>query len=71
MRRGHDPVFLIHLDQEAIRFRNREMVRAGAGLSLIAYRSLLDAGTKDVAKQAIEAEVPTYLITGSRGCRSR
>jgi hypothetical protein len=51
-----------HLGQEAIRFRNREMLRAGAQLCVILHRSVLDAGTRDLARQALEAGVPTYLI---------
>jgi hypothetical protein len=34
------------LGEEASRFRNREMLRAGAGLCLVVHRSVLDAGTK-------------------------
>jgi hypothetical protein len=56
-----------HLGQEAIRFRNREMLRAGAQLCVILHRSVLDAGTKDLARQAIEAGVPTYLIDSEEG----
>jgi hypothetical protein len=41
-----------HLGDGAIRFRNHEMLR-GAGLCVIVHRSLLDAGTKDLALQAI------------------
>ncbi len=48
-------------------FRNHEMLRAGAGLCLIVLRSVLDAGTKNLARQAIEAGVPTYLIDSEKG----
>jgi hypothetical protein len=47
---------------EAIRFRNHEMLRAGAGLCLVVHRSILDEGTRDLAKQAIAAGLPTYMI---------
>jgi hypothetical protein len=56
-----------HLGEEAIRFRNREMLRAGAQLCVILPRSVLDAGTRDLARQAIEAGVPTYLIDAEEG----
>jgi hypothetical protein len=55
------------LGKEAIRFRNREMLRAGAQLCVIVHRSVLDAGTRDLARQAIEAGVPTYLIDSEEG----
>jgi hypothetical protein len=50
-----------HLGDGAIRFRNRAMLR-GAELCVIVRRSLLDAGTKDLARQALAVGVPTYLI---------
>jgi hypothetical protein len=56
-----------HLGQEAIRFRNRELLRAGAHLCVILHRCVLDAGTRDLARQAIEAGVPTYLIDSEEG----
>jgi hypothetical protein len=59
------------LGDGAIRFRNHAMLR-GAGLCVIVHRSILDAGTKDLARQAIEAGVPTYLIDSDDGAdRSR
>jgi hypothetical protein len=60
-----------HLGKEAIRFRNRAMLRIGAGLCLIVHRTLLDAGTKDLARQAIAAEIPTYLIAEEEGMPRR
>jgi hypothetical protein len=57
----------VHLATEAIRFRNREMLRAGAQLCVIVHRSVLDAGTRDLARQAIEVGVPTYLIDSDEG----
>jgi hypothetical protein len=60
-----------HLGKEAIRFRNREMLRAGAQLCVILRRSVLDAGTRDLARQAIEASVPTYLIADEQGVPRR
>lgn len=56
-----------NLGQEALRFRNREMLRAAAGLCLIVHRSLMDAGSKDLAWQAITTGVPTYLIADEEG----
>jgi hypothetical protein len=50
-----------HIGDGAIRFRNRAMLR-GAGLCVILHRSILDPGMKDLARQALAAEVPTYLI---------
>lgn len=50
-----------HLGDGAIRFRNRAMLR-GADLCVILHRSLLDVGTKDLARQALTAGLPTYLI---------
>ena len=55
-----------HLGDGAIRFRNRAMLR-GAELCVIIHRSLLDAGTKDLARQAIEAGVMMYLIDSEEG----
>jgi hypothetical protein len=46
---------------ERTRFRNRAALR-GAEPCVILHRSLLDVGTKDPARQALTAEVPTYLI---------
>jgi hypothetical protein len=43
------------------------MLRAGASLCVILHRSVLDARTKDLARQAIEAGVPTYLIDSEDG----
>jgi hypothetical protein len=34
----------------------------GAGLCVIVHRSILDAGSKDLAQQAPALGVPTYLI---------
>jgi hypothetical protein len=50
-----------HLGDAAIRFRNHAMLR-GIGLCVIVHRSILDAGTKDLASQSVAADVPTYLI---------
>jgi hypothetical protein len=39
------------------------MVKAGADLCLAVHRFVFNSkGTKDCAKQAIEAGIPTYLI---------
>jgi hypothetical protein len=53
--------------KEAFRFRNREVLRVGAQLGVILHRSVLDAGTTDLARQAIEAGVPTCLINSEEG----
>ena len=52
---------------EGYRFRNREMLLAGAGAVVILHRTLLDGGSKDLARQAIVAGVPTYLIDSEDG----
>jgi hypothetical protein len=49
------------------RFRNREMLRRGAGLCLIFHRSALDDASRDLARQAIAATVPTYLVDSDEG----
>ena len=59
------------LGADAEIFRNREMVRAGAGLCVIVCRTLLGKGPKDLARQAIMAGVPTYLIEDERGMPRR
>jgi hypothetical protein len=39
------------------------MVDAGAGVCIAVHRFLMNSkGTKDCARQAIEAGIPTYLI---------
>jgi hypothetical protein len=47
--------------------RHFRQVAAG----VIVHRSLLDARTKDVAQQAMEAGVPTYLIEDEQAAASR
>jgi hypothetical protein len=43
--------------------RNGEMVKAGAALCLAVHRFIFNSkGTKDCARQAIAAGIPTYLI---------
>jgi hypothetical protein len=58
------------LGDGAIRFRNHAMLR-GAELCVIVHRSLLDAGTKDLARQALAAGVPTYLIANEQAVPRR
>jgi hypothetical protein len=53
------------------RYQNREMLRPGAGLCCILHRTALDERTKDLARQAIEMGVPTYLIADGRGVPRR
>lgn len=48
------------------RFRNREILRPGAGLCVVVCRGALDARTEDLARQAMAAGVPTYLIADDR-----
>src|SRR5262245_37607263 len=55
------------LGADAEIFRNREIVRAGADLCVIVCRSQLGKGLKDLARQALAAEVPTYLIGDEEG----
>ena len=59
-----------HLGDGAFRFRNRAMLR-GAELCVIVHRSLLDAGTKDLARQALAAGVPTFLIANEQAVPRR
>ena len=61
---------LAHLGAEAIRFSNREMLR-GADLCVILHRSILDAATKDLVRQALRAVVATYLIADEQGVPRR
>jgi hypothetical protein len=42
-------------------------VRTGAELRVIVHRALLGKGPKDLARQAIMAGIPTYLIEDERG----
>lgn len=48
-------------------FQNREMLRRGAELCLICHRSVLDERSSDLARQAIAAGVPTYLVNSDDG----
>jgi hypothetical protein len=48
------------------------MVRAEAGLCLAVHRFLMNSkGTKDCARQAIEAGIPTYLIDSEKAVPKR
>jgi hypothetical protein len=48
------------------------MLRPGAGLCVVFQRSMGDdEQVKDLARQAIEAGVPTYLIADERGVPRR
>jgi hypothetical protein len=52
--------------------RNVEMVRSGIDLCLAFHRSLeTSKGTKVCVKQALAADVPTYLIESDRGIPRR
>jgi hypothetical protein len=59
-----------HLGDGAIRIRNRAMLRR-AELCVIVHRSPSDAGTKDLARQALAAGVSTYLIDVEQGVPRR
>jgi hypothetical protein len=59
-----------HLGEEAIQFRNHGVLR-GAGLCVIVHRSVLDAGTNDLTRQALAAVVPIYLIGDGQGLSRR
>jgi hypothetical protein len=53
-------------------FQHREMLRPAAQLCIILHRSLSgDERVKDLARQAIAAGVPTYLIADERGVPRR
>jgi hypothetical protein len=52
--------------------RNKEMVKAGADLCIALHRTLeTSKGTKDCARQAIAAGIPTYLIENDDGLPTR
>jgi hypothetical protein len=52
--------------------RNGEMVRAGADLCVVVHRFLINSKvTKDCARQAIEAGIPTYLIESEKAVPRR
>jgi hypothetical protein len=59
------------LGGEAEIFRNREMVRAGAQLCVIVHRSMAGKEPADLARQAIMAGIPTYLIDDDQGVPRR
>jgi hypothetical protein len=53
-------------------YQHREILRPGAGLCVILHRSMGDdQRVKDLARQAIEAGVPAYLIADERGVPRR
>jgi YspA, cpYpsA-related SLOG family len=49
------------------RYANRELLGRGAGLCVIVHRAPLDDRSRDLARQAIAAGVPTYLIDSEEG----
>jgi hypothetical protein len=53
------------------RFGNRQLLRHGADLCLIVHRDELDDGSKDLARQAVAAGIPTFLIADERAIPSR
>jgi hypothetical protein len=60
------------LGKRAGPIRNEEMVRLGAGLCLAVHRFIFNSkGTKDCARQAIEAGIPTYLIDSEKALPKR
>jgi len=74
--RGHRIETEVHsadfdrLGNGAIWFRNHAMLR-GDGLRVILHRSVLDAGTKNRARQAMEAGIPTYRVDSEQARPSR
>jgi hypothetical protein len=48
-------------------FQNREMLQRLAELCLICHGTVPDEGCKDLARQAIAAAVPTYLVELDHG----
>jgi hypothetical protein len=60
------------LGKKARPIRNGEMVRAGAGLCLAVHRFTFNSkGTKDYARLAVEAGIPTYLIDSEEAVPKR
>ena len=60
------------LGKRAGPLRNRAMVQAGADLCIAVHRFIFNSkGTKDCARQAIEAGIPTYLIDSERAVLKR
>lgn len=60
------------LGKRAGPLRNRAMIEAGAGLCLAVHRFLMNSkGTKNCARQAIEAGIPTYLIDSDKAVPKR
>ena len=60
------------LGKRAGPIRNGEMIRAGVDLCIAVHRFVMNSkGTKDCARQAIEAGIPTYLIDSERAVPKR
>lgn len=60
------------LGKRAGPIRNRRMIDATAGLCIAFHRSLANSkGTKDCARRAIEAGIPTYLINSDAAVPER
>lgn len=60
------------LGKRAGPIRNGEMVRAGADLCIAVHRFVFNSkGTKDCARQAVEAGIPTYLIDSEKAMPKR
>ena len=61
-RKGHP------FNSHAGPLRNQEMVDAGAGLCIALHRAISSSkGTRDCARRAIAAGIPTWLVSSERG----
>jgi hypothetical protein len=62
---NHEWVRLGKMERPA---RNAKMVAAGADLCIAIHRDIsASTGTKDCARQAIEAGIPTYVVESEKG----
>ena len=52
-------------------FQNGEMLRRGADLCLILHRAAVDEPNNDLARQAIAAGTPVWLIADQQGVPKR
>jgi hypothetical protein len=60
------------IGKRASPLRNARMVAAGADLCIAVHRYIFNSkGTKDCARQAIEAGIPTYLIDSEKAVPKR
>lgn len=60
------------LGKRAGSIRNGKLIRAGAGLCIAVHCFLMNSmGTKDCARQSIEAGIPIYLIDSEQAMPKR